>query len=107
LLPKSSDPKSNDTCKCPDDHSGHFPVTPESPCFTPGRKSLIGLPISTIRTSDLDVRSQVLYPAELRAQARSLASAGISGNLIQCSNGCKPARGSFIHYTNWLTFIEI
>ena len=67
VLPKSSDPKSNDTCKCPVGHPGHFPVTPESPRFTPVRKSLIVLSISTIRTSSLDVRSQVLYPAELRA----------------------------------------
>ena len=67
LLPKSSDPKSNDTCKCPVGHPGHFLVTPESPRFTPYVKSLIVLPISTIRTSDLDVRSRVLYPAELRA----------------------------------------
>ncbi len=72
LLPKSSDPKSNDTCKCPIGHSGHFLVTPESPRFTPVRKSLIVLLISTIRTSDLDVRSQVLYPAELRARGRAV-----------------------------------
>jgi hypothetical protein len=68
LLPKSSDPKSNDTCKCPVGHPGHFLVTSESPRFTPYVKSLIALAISTIRTSSLDVRSQVLYPAELRAQ---------------------------------------
>ncbi len=68
LLPKSSDPKSNDTCKCPVDHRGHFLVTPELPSFVSVRKSPMALPISTIRTSDLDVRSQVLYPAELRAQ---------------------------------------
>jgi hypothetical protein len=82
LLPKSSDQKSNDTCKCPVGHPGHFLVTPESPRFTPGRKSLIVLLISTIRTSDLDVRSQVLYPAELRARAGSVAVAGRFGNPI-------------------------
>jgi len=60
LLPKSSDPKSNDTCKCPVGHPGHFLVTPDSPRCTPGGKSLIALPISTILTLDLDVRSQVL-----------------------------------------------
>jgi hypothetical protein len=81
LLPKSSDPKSNDTCKCPVGHPGHFLVTPELPRFTPVRKSLIVLPISTILTSDLDVRSRVLYPAELRAQARSLTPAGLFRNL--------------------------
>jgi hypothetical protein len=81
LLPKSSDLKSNDTRKCPVGHPGHFLVTPESPRFTPVRKSLIVLPISTIRTSDLDVRSAVLYPAELRAPARSLALMEPIGNL--------------------------
>jgi hypothetical protein len=35
-----------------------------------------------IRTADTLVRSQVLYPAELRAQARSLASVGHFGNSI-------------------------
>jgi hypothetical protein len=64
VLPKSSDPKSNDTRKCPVGHPGHFLVTPEAPRFTPYVKSLIVLPISTILTSDLDVRSQALYPAE-------------------------------------------
>ena len=59
----------------PSGHPGHFLVTPESPRFTPYVKSLIILPISTIRTSDLDVRSQLLYPAELRARAGSVAVA--------------------------------
>jgi hypothetical protein len=86
LLPKSSDPKSNDTCKCPVGHPGHFLVTPESPRFTPYVKSLIALRISTIRTSDLDVRSQVLYPAELRAPARSLALMAPIGNLATAFN---------------------
>ena len=68
MLPKSSDPNSNDIRKRPADHRGHFLVTPEFHPIAAGRKSLIALPISTILTSDLDVRSQVLYPAELRAQ---------------------------------------
>jgi hypothetical protein len=39
-----------------------------------------------IRTADHLVRSQVLYPAELRAQARSLAAAAPFGNPIPFSN---------------------
>jgi len=62
---------------------GHLLVTPQLPRFALTPKPLIALPISTIRTSRLDVRSQVLYPAELRAQARSLTFAGHFWNLIQ------------------------
>jgi hypothetical protein len=83
VLPKSSNQKSNDTRKCPVGHRGHLLVTPQLIRFALTPKPLIALPISTIRTSRLDVRSQVLYPAELRAQARSLTFAGHFWNLIR------------------------
>jgi hypothetical protein len=104
VLPKSSDPNSNDIRKCPADHRDHFLVTPKSHRFAPSHRPLIALPILIIRTSSLDVRSQVLYPAELRAQARSLTFAGHFWNLIQV-RGLAPVPS--IHYTNWLTFLEI
>jgi hypothetical protein len=40
VLPKSSDPDSNDTRKCPIGHRGHFLATPKCHRFAPCRKSL-------------------------------------------------------------------
>jgi hypothetical protein len=45
------------------------------------RSNLNGAP-GRIRTADHLVRSQVLYPAELRAPARSVAFAGHFGNSV-------------------------